>query len=154
MRGRGPQHRTVSGLLPLRPGEPYTPDMTEARSHGSPRPHLPRGSRRFLSHLVPTAFGIAAGTVIALALALATAVLVWRGGEIVGPHLSLLGNYLPGYSVTWPGVAIGAVYGMFLGFVGGFLFATIRNITVALYLRFIWTRFQHHVANDLLDRLS
>jgi hypothetical protein len=100
------------------------------------------------------AFGIASGVVLALALAVATVILVWRGGEIVGPHLSLLGNYLPGYTVTWGGAVLGAIYGLLVGFVGGFLFATFRNITVALYLRFIWTRFQHHVANDLLDRLS
>ena len=122
----------------------------------------PRSRRRLLpgrasvviGRLSPTAFGIAGGTVLGTAIALATAVLVIRGGEVVGPHLSLIGNYLPGYTVSWLGAALGLLYGLLIGFVGGFAFATLRNLAVVLYLRWIWTRFQHHVANDLLDRLS
>jgi chromate transport protein ChrA len=91
---------------------------------------------------------------VAAALFLATATLVVRGGEVVGPHLSLLSNYLPGYSVSWGGAVIGVLYGLVLGFLAGFVFAVLRNVAVALYLRFVWTRFQHHVANDLLDRMS
>lgn len=121
---------------------------------GARRRLLPGRASVVVGRLSPRAFGIAAGTVLGAALALATAILVIRGGEVVGPHLSLLGNYLPGYAVSWLGVPLGLLYGLLAGFAGGFAFATLRNIAVVLYLRWVWTRFQHHVANDLLDRLS
>jgi hypothetical protein len=118
------------------------------------RRRLPGRASAVVGRIAPGAFGIATGAVIGVVLALATVVLLLRGGELVGPHLSLLGNYLPGYSVSWMGVAVGLVEGFVIGFVVGFLFAMLRNLWVMLYLRFVWTRFQHHVANDLLDRLS
>lgn len=48
-----------------------------------------------------------------------TAWLLIRGGESVGKHLQLLGNYFIGYSVTWGGSVIGFFYGaLFGGFIG------------------------------------
>ena len=52
-------------------------------------------------------------------LALATAWLVVQGGPNVGQHLQLLRNYLPGYTVTWPGALLGFAYGALLGAVVG-----------------------------------
>jgi hypothetical protein len=46
------------------------------------------------------AWGIALGLLLGLGLALATIVLVFRGGAAVGPHLSLVAVFLPGYSVS------------------------------------------------------
>lgn len=143
-----------AGALPFGFARTYTLAMLVPTKQTTMRRRLPGRAAAVVGRIAPTAFGIAFGTVLGVALALATAILVLRGGEIVGPHLSLLGNYLPGYSVSWPGAAIGLVEGFVIGFVVGFLFAALRNLWVMLYLRFVWTRFQHHVANDLLDRLS
>ena len=54
-------------------------------------------------------------------------VLFWRGGEVVGPHLGLLGWYFPGYSVTFGGSLIGAVYAFVLGYGLGRAIAMIYN---------------------------
>ena len=42
--------------------------------------------------------------------------LVLKGGENVGQHLSLLAIYFPGYRVTFLGSIVGFIY----GFVGGY----------------------------------
>ena len=75
--------------------------------------------RRMLSsafaRLDPVALSLAVGAVAGLALSLATAVLLLRGGQLVGLHLSRVGMFLPGYDVTWPGVLVGFVEGGVLG---------------------------------------
>ncbi len=55
------------------------------------------------------------GAVGGVALWLATLWLVIRGGDRVGEHLSLLGFYLPGYSVGVGGAFVGLLYGTLLG---------------------------------------
>lgn len=73
------------------------------------------------------AWGIAAGLLLGLALFVATNVLVLRGGPEVGPHLSLLSVFLPGYSVTFTGSLIGFVYLFVLGYFAGRLVGWIYN---------------------------
>jgi hypothetical protein len=67
----------------------------------------------------PRALGIACGIVAAAILFIATVVLLIRGGDPVGPKLSLLRQYFPGYSVSWPGALIGMIYGFAAGFISG-----------------------------------
>jgi hypothetical protein len=50
-----------------------------------------------------------------------------RGGEVVGPHLALLGQFFIGYRVTFAGSIIGFLYGMGLGFVVGYMIAGLYN---------------------------
>lgn len=71
--------------------------------------------------------GIVLGLFFGVGLFMATLILVLKSGDVVGPHLSLLGQYLPGYSVTWGGSFIGLVYGLVLGFVGGAFGALVYN---------------------------
>ncbi len=64
------------------------------------------------------AMASAIGVLFSLGLFLATILLLLPdvpAGHPVGPHLSALNDYLPGYSVTWVGGAIGAVYGFLIG---------------------------------------
>lgn len=72
-------------------------------------------------------WGIAFGLLAGLSLFVATVVLVVRGGEVIGPHLGMLGVYFPGYSVTWPGAFIGFVYAFVLGYAIGRTVATVYN---------------------------
>ena len=57
----------------------------------------------------------------------ATAWLLIKGGENVGATLGLLGNYLPGYTVTWPGAFLGLAYGSAIGGAMGWSLARIYN---------------------------
>ena len=62
-----------------------------------------------------------------LGLLTVTAILLFKGGENVGAHLQLLGQFLPGYTVSWGGAFAGLLYGLVLGALSGFVFATIYN---------------------------
>ena len=71
-------------------------------------------------------------TIGGLSLFLMTAWLVVKDGPNVGAHLRLLGNYFPGYSVTWPGSVIGLTYGALVGGMLGWSISTIYNKVVTL----------------------
>jgi len=73
------------------------------------------------------AWGIAMGLLLGLGLFLATNWLVLKGGPNVGPHLSLLSAYFPGYSVTFVGSVIGFVYAFVLGYALGRVIGTVYN---------------------------
>ncbi len=60
---------------------------------------------------------------------------VWlliKGGEYVGTHLELLGQYFIGYSVTWTGSFIGLFYGAVFGGICGWLIGMIYNLLVTI----------------------
>jgi chromate transport protein ChrA len=77
-----------------------------------------------------------------LGLFVATLALVLAGGPVVGPTLGLLGQYFPGYSVTRLGSCVGLFYGFVSGFVGGWLFAVLRNMVMFVYLVAAYRRWQ------------
>jgi len=80
------------------------------------------------------AFGCATGVVFGAGLFIASAWLLVRGGAIVGPTLGLLGQFLPGFHVTWPGAFVGLAYGAVLGFVLGWITAHLKNMTAAQFI--------------------
>ena len=71
--------------------------------------------------------GVALGVLVGLGLFVATNWLILKGGEKVGPHLGLLGQFFVGYKVTFLGSVIGLGYGFVCGFVVGFLIAAMHN---------------------------
>jgi hypothetical protein len=71
--------------------------------------------------------GIAAGVIVGLGLFVATNWLVVKGGPVVGPNLSLLGQFFIGYRVTFVGSLIGLAYGFVFGFVVGYVTARLYN---------------------------
>lgn len=79
--------------------------------------------------------GIALGVPCGLIVFLATIWLVLKGGEVVGPHLQLLSQYFPGYSVTYSGSIIGLFYGFVAGYFSGFFIAWIYNMVVLLKMK-------------------
>ncbi|MBI9082524.1 MAG: NAD(P)/FAD-dependent oxidoreductase [Desulfobacterales bacterium] len=90
--------------------------------------------KQTFSPLDAPALGTAVGSVCALLIFAATLWLVLKGGAVVGPNLSLLAQYFPGYSVTLRGTLIGAVYGFTAGFVFGWGIAALRNRLVSVAL--------------------
>lgn len=83
--------------------------------------------RRVMLRINEQGWGIAIGLVLGLGLFIATNVLIVRGGEPVGPHLSLLGVYFPGYRVTFVGSLIGFVYAFVLGYGVGRTIGAVYN---------------------------
>jgi len=78
----------------------------------------------------PLALGVAVAVVAGACLFVATAVLLLRGGPGVGYHLSVLGNYLYGYSVSWTGAVVGFFEAALIGFVHGFLIGKLTNAVI------------------------
>ena len=78
---------------------------------------------RLRAGILAVTFGLLGG----VGLFTVTAWLLIKGGWTVGPHLNLLGNYFPGYRVSWPGAFLGAFYGAAPGAVVGWVLATVYN---------------------------
>lgn len=71
--------------------------------------------------------GVILGILFGLGIFLATIILLLKGGDPVGPHLALLGQFFIGYRVTFAGSLIGFLYGFGLGFVVGYMIAGLYN---------------------------
>lgn len=99
----------------------------------------------------PVAMGVACGVLEGLFLFLATAILVLKGGDVIGPHLSLIGNYIPGYSVSWSGSLVGLLLGGAGGFVFGFVMALAINAVVAINLSRLLKRLDNSAPLETMD---
>jgi hypothetical protein len=93
-----------------------------------------RGLSEGFPKLDPVALGTALGLTGGLTLLLATLFLVLRDGPGAGPTLWLLANVFPLYEVSIGGSFIGFIYAFVVGFVMGWGFASIRNISILLSL--------------------
>ena len=71
--------------------------------------------------------GVVIGLMAGTGLFAATNWLVLKGGKAVGLHLSLLGQFFIGYSVTFSGSLVGFAYAFVCGYVIGYSVARIYN---------------------------
>ncbi len=106
---------------------------------------------RTFARLDPMALGVACGVVLGGAIFFATAWLLVKGGPVVGPTLSLLSNYFPGFRVTWPGALLGLLYGAAAGFLLGWAAAGLRNLAADLFLRYAKARSEREARRRFLD---
>ncbi|HEM47329.1 MAG TPA: hypothetical protein ENO23_09840, partial [Alphaproteobacteria bacterium] len=91
-------------------------------------PPLEQRIREVYARFDEVALGVALGTVGGLALLAGTVILLLKGGEEIGPNLSLLGNYFLGYQVSWPGAVVGFLEASLGGFGLGWLMARMTNL--------------------------
>lgn len=118
----------------IQAGNPYS-DMNF-------RPTSPDGTdtaivKAAFARIDVVAFAAATAIIFGLVLAGSTAVLLLQGaapGRAIGPHLALLAQFLPGFSISWPGVLIGAGYGALIGSVIGIWMGVFWNIVHHVYL--------------------
>ncbi len=94
--------------------------------------------RQAFAHYDPVALGGAVGTVAAGGFFLANAVLLLRPEEPKGPTLSLLGQYLFGFEVSWGGSLIGLLEVGLGGFVFGYVLARMINLLVSTAEIALW----------------
>jgi hypothetical protein len=94
------------------------------------RMEIGRAVARLKAGILSLVFGLLAGT----GLFAMTAVLLLDGGPNAGLHLRLLGNYFPGYTVTWPGAFIGFGWGFIAGAAVGWSIGIIYNRIVGIRL--------------------
>lgn len=80
-----------------------------------------------LMRLNARVFGIVSGLLFGITIFIATNWLVLKGGKVIGPNLSLLGQFFIGYRVSFWGSFIGLAYGFITGFFFGYLIALLYN---------------------------
>ena len=76
--------------------------------------------------------GLTLGILFGFGLFLATNILVLKGGPHIGANLQLLNQFFPGYSVTFGGSFLGLIYGFAVGYLSGWIIATVYNWVVLL----------------------
>jgi hypothetical protein len=101
--------------------------LTPTRAESSIDEMLQAGFARYDEVALGGAFAITA----AIGLAVATGALLLGKGTSFVPMLSLLGNYLFGFEVSLPGLAVGIVEAGLLGFALGWVSARIANLLIA-----------------------
>jgi hypothetical protein len=99
----------------------------------------------------PVALGTAVGSVASALIFMVTAILLVRGGDVVGPTLSLLGNYFLGYEVSWPGAFLGLVETGIGGFAFGYGLASMINRVISRELRQLLNRVEGMQSMDLFE---
>lgn len=129
----------------------YIEEIHEKESAGELAATVETLLERVFLKLDRVAFGLSLGSVFGLGLFFATALLVLKGGPVVGPNLRLLGEYFPGYQVTALGSLIGLFYGFLTGFVGGWLFALLRNAMVFVYVAAMHRRAEFQLVRKLFE---
>jgi hypothetical protein len=103
------------------------------------------------SRMHKSGFATAIGLVSGLFIFLATIYLIIKGGEVVGPNLNLLGQYLLGYTVSLKGAFIGMFHGFFWGFLSGWMFAYLRNLFLAFFIYRVKKKVEMLTFRDFLD---
>ncbi len=106
--------------------------------------------RQAFARFDPVALGTALSVTLGVGLFLATAILLVKGGEPLGPNLALLSSYFLGYTVSWGGALLGLIEGGIGGFAFGYLLARLINFV-------IWWHEQaliHRIEAQALDPLS
>lgn len=104
-----------------------------------------------LARLDGTALGVALGVMGGLVIFAATMFLIFKGGDVIGPNLSLLAQFFPGYEVSMIGSFIGAFYGIVSGFIIGWLIAFLRNFAVSVYIHFLKLKGNMSAVGDYID---
>ena len=130
-------------------GDRAVPKQVQAKPQMSPQEII----EKVFARLDPLALGISVGLVSGLGIFLTTAALLLKGGPVVGPNLSLLGHYLPGFEVTWAGAFLGWFEAGIGGFVLGNLIAETRNWGLKAYAHLVKRRAETEAQRTLLDKV-
>jgi hypothetical protein len=104
-----------------------------------------------LAKIDSIALGVSVGILLGSVIFIATNFLVLKGGEEIGPNLSLLNQYFIGYEVTHTGSVIGFIYGFLTGYLLGWLSAFLRNLIVTVYVNVYKMKGKMSAVNDFID---
>jgi hypothetical protein len=130
-------------------------EMKEILLAGEPErvePALPRAAMMLFAPIDKRAFGVAIGTVSALAILVATAVALMLHPQ-PSINLALLAQYFPGYAVSLPGALVGALWAFAAGFCAGWFTAFVRNLVLAVSLFLLRSKAELADSRDFLDHI-
>ncbi|MEZ4593135.1 MAG: hypothetical protein R3D55_18630 [Chloroflexota bacterium] len=95
-------------------------------------PNLDKIIKTRLTRLNAAVSGLVTGFIFGSVIFVATNWLLLKGGDPVGPHLALLGQFFWGYTVSFWGSLVGLLYGFATGFVLGYSVAFLYNFFLGL----------------------
>lgn len=95
-------------------------------------PALEKIVKTRLTRLNAVVSGLVTGVIFGLVIFIVTNWLLLKGGEPVGPHLALLGQFFLGYTVSFWGSIVGLLYGFVTGFIVGYAVAFLYNFFLHL----------------------
>ena len=95
-------------------------------------PALEKIVKTRLTQLNAAVSGLVTGVILGLVIFIATNWLLLKGGEPIGPHLALLGQFFLGYTVSFWGSVVGLLYGLVTGFIVGYAVAFLYNFFLHL----------------------
>ena len=121
---------------------PYSSDVGQTVNETDMPPKVEQ-IRRSVIKLSGHILGFIIGLIGALLIFVATNFLVLKGGQVVGPHMGLLDQFLVGYSVTFIGSLVGAGYAFIIGYGSGLFVAAIYNWVISRE-----ERMRGHLPND------
>ena len=98
------------------------------------------------------ALGLAVGFTAGALIVLVTAFHV-VARPIGGPDLTLLAEYFYGYDVSLKGAAIGGCWAFLSGFIAGWFLAFVRNLSVAISLRYLTAEAELANVHSFLDHI-
>ena len=110
---------------------PHETDYSEHKPIISEEELILKSVVRLNGHIL----GFVLGMIGALIIFTATNFLILKGGEVIGPHMGLIDQFLLGYSVTFIGSLIGAAYLFVIGYLCGFFVATVYNWVISFRSR-------------------
>ncbi len=115
-------------------------------------PELEQRVQRAFAPMNAKALGLSLGIVAAVALSALTLL-----SMAVDPHrqfpLGLLRHYFRGYSVSFAGMMIGALWAFGAGFIGGWLMAAVRNLVIGAWILKAKMRADLEASQDVLDHI-
>lgn len=104
-----------------------------------------------LAKLDAKALGVAIGLLFGLIIFFATNILLYKGGDVVGPNLALMRHFFVGYEISFAGSVVGFIYGLMAGFVIGWLTAVVRNFLLTIYMHVLRLKGSLSAVNDYID---
>jgi hypothetical protein len=99
-----------------------------------------------------SAFGVATGVAGAILIAAITTICLLLPRASSFPA-QLLNEYFAGYTVSWTGVVVGAVWGFVVGFTAGWFLAFCRNVVLAVSALTLRVRVELSQTRDFLDHI-
>ena len=99
------------------------------------------------------AFALAVGSASGLAILVSTFWLILTGVDSRDPNFNLLGQYFIGYTVSVRGAFIGLGYCFLWGFIFGWLYAYLRNLSISVYLHWVKRQAESRSFKDFLDHI-
>lgn len=128
----------------------FQPANMEEVAH---RTSLPRRVVLVFAYIDARALGISLGIVCGIWLFLLAFIpRVMKDFQVLR-SVKLLAQYFPGFKMSYAGIMVGVVYACVVGFVIGYLFASIRNYLMHFYMKSLRRRGEQEQASELLDHL-